>query len=273
MAVRLVDTHCHLYLPTFESDLPAVLARARRTGVERILVPGIDLPTSRQAVELAETYDGLYAAVGIHPHFADQADAQTLMAIESLAQSPRVRAIGEIGLDFYRSPDSRAAQVAALESQLAIAARLQLPVVLHSRQALDTLLPVLETWARHLPPPLHGRCGVLHAFSGEASHAAQAMNAGFFLGAGGPVTYPSAGSLRATLAEVGLTRVLLETDAPYLAPQAHRGRRNEPAFVGEVAAALGQLTGESAESLTEALRANAARLFEWDHGNHDPQLC
>ena len=273
MTVRLVDTHCHLYLPSFESDLSAVLARARLSGVERILVPGIDLPTSRQAVELAETYDDLYAAVGIHPHYADQADQRTLRAIEDLAQSPRVRAIGEIGLDFYRSPDNRSAQLAALEAQLAIAARLRLPVVLHSRQAMETLLPVLETWARHLPPPLRGRCGVLHAFAGEAPHAAQAMSAGFFLGAGGPVTYPSAGGLRATLAEVGLARVLLETDAPYLAPQTHRGKRNEPAFVGEVAAALGELTGEPTESLTEALRANAARLFEWNDGNHDPQLC
>lgn len=272
MSLRLVDTHCHLYLPGFDEDLAAVLGRARQAGVERILIPGIDLPTSRQAIALAETEDDLFAAVGIHPHHADQATAAALLELETLARSPKVCAIGEIGLDFYRTPDTAETQLAALHAQLEIASRLQLPVVLHSRQALDTLLPVLETWARHLPLPLHGRCGVLHAFAGDGLAAAQATGAGFYLGAAGPITYPSASGLRATLAQVGLDRLLIETDAPYLAPQAHRGQRNEPAHVRFVAAALEQLVDQPPDNVTEAVRANAARLFAWDHGNHDARV-
>jgi len=273
MSLRLVDTHCHLSLPGFDDDLAAVLERARHAGVERILIPGIDLVTSRKAVELAEAHDDLFAAVGIHPHHADEADPAALQEIEALAHSPKVRAIGEIGLDFFRSPDSADRQLAALQAQLDLAARLQLPVVLHSRQALDTLLPLLDAWANLLPSPLQGRCGVLHAFAGDLPAAARATGSGFFLGAAGPVTYPSADALRATLAQVELDRLLIETDSPYLAPQAHRGQRNEPAYVRWVATALGQLTEQPTESVTEALRANAARLFAWDHGNDNAGLC
>lgn len=273
MSLRLVDTHSHLYLPAFAGDFGAVLERARQGGVERILIPGIDLATSRAAVELAEAHDDLFAAVGIHPQHADQASPAALQELEALAHSPKVRAIGEIGLDFYRSPDTAETQLAALQAQLEIASRLQLPVVLHSRQALDAMLPLLGAWASQVPLPLQGRCGVLHAFAGDLPAAERAARAGFFLGAGGPVTYPAADALRATLAQVGLDRLLIETDSPYLPPQAHRGQRNEPAYVGYVAAALGQLTEMPPESVTEILRANAARLFAWDHGNHDARLC
>jgi len=273
MSPRLVDTHCHLYLPGFAADLPAVLARARQSGVERILIPGIDLETSRAAVEMAEAHDDLFAAVGIHPHHADQATPQALRELEALAHSPKVRAIGEIGLDFYRNPDSADVQLTALEAQLELATRLQLPVVLHSRQALETLLPILEAWSRPLPPPLQGRCGVLHAFAGDPAAAARATRSGFYLGAGGPITYPSAKTLRATLAHVQPGRLLIETDAPYLPPQAHRGQRNEPAYVRYVAEALGELTPASGEDTTEVVRSNAAHLFAWNHGNDDAQLC
>jgi TatD DNase family protein len=272
MNLRLVDTHSHLYLPGFADDLDAVLERARQAGVERMLMPGIDLATSREAVELAQAHDDLFAAVGIHPHHADQASTAALQELEVLAHSPKVCAIGEIGLDFYRSPDTAEAQLAALQAQLEIAARVQLPVVLHSRQALDAMLPLLDAWANRVPLALQGRCGVLHAFAGDLPAAARATRAGFFLGAGGPLTYPSANALRATLAQVGLDRLLIETDSPYLAPQAHRGQRNEPAYVRDVAAALEQLTELPQESVTEALRANAARLFAWDYGNHDTRL-
>lgn len=260
-------------MPGFEADFDSVLERARQSGVERILVPGIDLATSRRAVELAEAHDELFAAVGIHPHHAEQATDESLRQIEILARSPKVLAIGEIGLDYHRESETAGQQASALKAQLDIASRLRLPVVLHSRDALAPLLTMLRAWAQDLPPVLQDRCGVLHAFSGDLPAAAQATQAGFFLGAGGPVTYPSAKGLRATLSQVGLDRLLTETDAPYLAPQAHRGQRNEPAYVRYVATAIGELTDQPLGVVAEALRANASRLFDWEYGNHNPRVC
>ena len=262
---------------------------------ERILrQPGLFPPEQLVRIVVIEISDFLFAGGRLVPAVADpsvrpdhkavgvfrEADqvpargqAEARRECPPGPHSPKVRAIGEIGLDFYRTPDTAETQLAALQAQLEIASRLQLPVVLHSRQALDAMLPLLDAWASQVPLPLQGRCGVLHAFAGDLPAAARAARAGFFLGAGGPVTYPSADALRATLAQVGLDRLLIETDLPYLPPQAHRGQRNEPAYVGYVAAALGQLTEMPPESVTEILRANAARLFAWDHGNHDARLC
>lgn len=260
-------------MDAFQTDLQAVLDRARDCGVERILVPGIDLDTSRLAVAMAQSHEGVFAAVGFHPHYATQAEDSALQEIEELAHSPKVRAIGEIGLDFHRNLAPSEAQTSALDRQLDIAARLKLPVVLHSRQAMTSLLPRLLSWAQGLQGPLEGRCGVLHAFSGDLPAAAQATQAGFFLGAAGPVTFPTAEALRSVLTRVSIERLLTETDAPYLAPQKHRGKRNEPSYVRYVAEAVVEIREEPAGSIVEALRLNAVRLFDWDHGDNHSGVC
>lgn len=266
----LADTHCHLILPAFTQDREAALERARAAGIRRFLVPGIDLETSRQAVELAGRQTDVYAAVGIHPHHAEAWDAAAA-GLRELAAAPRVVAIGEIGLDYYRDLSPRPTQLRAFEGQLALAAELGLPVVIHNRRADDDLLAVLEAWAARLPVERAGRPGVLHAFSGGAELAGRGLAAGFLLGVGGPITYRngrSASALRAVPAE----RLLLETDAPYLPPHPLRGQRNEPAHLTYIAAALADLQDLPLDTLAAATSTAAARLFGWDHGLNDHHL-
>jgi len=223
--VPLADTHCHLTLPDFEPDRPQVLERARAAGVAWIVVPGIDLETSRAAVAFAESEPDVFAAVGVHPHHAAQWSPAWRAALQDLARSDRVVAVGEIGLDYHRRLSPVPAQQQALEDQLDLARELGLPVIVHNRQAIDDLLPLLERWASDSDAS-PGRRGVLHAFSADRTSAERALAAGFHLGIAGPITYPSASGLRALLRHLPLDRILLETDAPYLPPQPHRGTRD-----------------------------------------------
>jgi len=268
----LVDTHCHLNLPEFERDRAEVLGRAAVAGLEAMVIPAVDLVTSRGAVGLAEQNDSLFAAVGIHPHAADDWSEASRLELRSLARSSRVVAIGEIGLDYYRDRTPRPIQQTALEAQLDLAAELGLPVILHSRQATEAILETLRPWALSLPAPLKGRCGVLHAFDGDLQVALDAADAGFYLGIGGPLTYPSASGLRGILARAPDARLLLETDAPYLPPQGHRGQRNEPSFLPLVAARLASLRGWEPAQAAQRTTANAACLFGWTHGTDDRHI-
>jgi TatD DNase family protein len=263
----LVDTHCHLNLAAFDADREAAIGRARQAGVEAILVPGIDLESSRAAVALAEGHPEVYAAVGVHPHEASTLNASTLAELQALAASPRVVAIGEIGLDFYRDRSPRAAQTSALEAQLDLAARLGLPVSVHCREAMAELLPRLQAWAAQVPAGLAGRVGVLHAYSADRESAIAAIEAGFYIGAAGPLTFPSAADRRAVIGSLPAERLLVETDAPYLAPQAHRGQRNEPAYVTFVADCLSALLAADPASLAAITTDNARRFLGWNHAN------
>jgi TatD DNase family protein len=264
----LADTHCHLCLEPFEGDLEAVLDRAAQAGVARILVPGIDLATSRRAVELAEAHDSLFAAVGLHPHSASDWDQAAYEGLRSLARSPRVVAIGETGLDFYRNYAPRDRQYAAFDRQLELADELSLPVVVHSREATEAVLDRLSTWtARPRPRP-----GVLHAFSGDLTAASRALEAGFYIGVAGPVTYRSAAPLRDMAAGLPIDRFLIETDAPYIPPEPHRGERNEPAHVRLVADGLAAARGIEPADAGRASWDNAAALFRWTDGTDDRNL-
>lgn len=272
MTTPLVDTHCHLCLPAFADDLPAVLARAASAGVERILVPGIDLPTSRRAVDLAEAHRAVYAAVGLHPHSASDWSPASYQELRRLARSPRVVAIGETGLDYYRDYAPRPRQMEAFEAQLELAGELGLPVVVHNREATEDVLDRVTTWAEEAQGHSLSRPGVLHAFSADPSAASRALQAGFYIGVAGPLTYSSAGELRRMAAGLPLDRVLPETDAPYLAPAPHRGRRNEPAHVAIVSDALANARGVPADGLRRACWDNAAALFRWTYGTDDGHL-
>ena len=264
MSAPLVDTHCHLCLPAFEQDLPQVLSRAAASGVGRILVPGIDLETSRHAVDLAEANANLFAAVGIHPHSAEEWSPDAYQALRSLARSERVVAIGETGLDYYRDRSPRPRQMEAFEGQLELADELSLPVIVHSREAAEDVLDRLASWSAGAAH--RRRTGVLHAFSADEQAASSAVSAGFYIGVAGPVTYPSAPKLRQTVSGLPIDRLLPETDAPYLPPVPHRGQRNEPAHVALVSDALAAVRGVEPDRLRQACWDNAEALFRWDHG-------
>ncbi len=268
----LTDTHCHLTDESFESELDLLFSRARQAGVHRIVIPGTDLQSSRAAVSLAERLPGLHAAIGVHPHDAQEWSNSTLSELRTLAQSPAVVAIGEIGLDYYRELSPRGAQRTALTGQLALARELELPVIIHNRQATEDLMQLLIEWAASLPAQVKARAGVLHAFSGDPSDAEAAIAAGFYIGVAGPVTFPKAEKLRDTLRALPVDRLLLETDAPYLAPQPRRGQRNEPSYLRFVADGLAAVLNSNTATIAELTSGNARSLFRLADGNQDTYL-
>ena len=263
----LADTHCHLCLGEFTADVEDVLARSRRAGVDRILVPGIDLDSSRRAIELAEAHDEIYAAVGVHPHKAADYTPEVRAALRRLAEAPKVVAIGEIGLDFYRNLSPRQAQERAFADQLDLAAEVSLPVVVHNREATEAVLATLLPWAARRDHP-----GVLHAYSSDTATADQAAAAGFFFGIAGPITYPTAGAAVDVAARLPMQAVLTETDAPYLTPHPHRGHRNEPAHVALVAEALARIWAQDIGQTRRMAWDNADALFHWTDGTQDRHL-
>lgn len=252
-AGALFDTHTHLNHPRLMRRLPEVLDRARAAGVRGMMVVGYDLESSEQAVSLAEEHDDLWAAVGVHPHDAETLDAAAVARLRALAGSRKVAAIGETGLDYYRDLSPRDRQREAFRRHLDLAAELELPVIVHCREAQDEILAALD------PPPPAG--AVWHCFDGSSKHAARAVGLGLVLGFGGMVTYRGSEALRRAAATVALERILLETDCPYLSPEPHRNRDNEPANVALVAQALADLRGIEAKRLGAAAWRNARRFF------------
>jgi TatD DNase family protein len=252
----LIDSHCHLDFPQFDKDRDEVLARAVEAGVTAIINPGTDLASSRRAVALAEKYDNVYAAVGVHPHDASTLDPQTLAELRELASHPKVVAIGEIGLDYYRDLSPRAQQRAAFDAQLALAADLDRPVIIHQRESAADVMAALRDWTTEG----HPSC-VLHAFSGDEAMADEVVSLGFFIGVGGPLTFQNARRLPEIVPKLPLSCLVVETDAPYLAPHPHRGKRNEPAYVVLVAERLAGLRKLSLDELSRNLTDNTRRLF------------
>lgn len=262
----LTDTHCHLNLNLFQEDITAVLERAQAAGVDRIMVPGIDLESSRAAIRLAEQHDAIFAAVGVHPNDAAGWDKTWLDELEQMAKHPRVVAIGEIGLDYYRDRCPRAKQLAALEAQLALAKACGLPVVLHSRQSLGDMWAVLQSWVsdrRQKQAPPEAAYGVLHSYEGPAETACALIEAGFYIGINGPVTFKNAFERHDIVRVLSLERLLLETDAPYLTPHPHRGQRNEPAYIPLIAQKIADLKAVPVATVAETTSINADRLFRW----------
>lgn len=260
-SLALVDTHCHLNFEGFDIDREAVIERAHAAGVTSIIVPAVDITTTGQAVALAAAHSGVYAAVGVHPNSTDDFDDSTLTTIEAQSYASKVVAIGEIGLDYYWDDSPKDKQWAAFEAQLALAKRRELPVIIHNRDASVDVISILEAWVSDLPASLQGRAGVMHSFSADMEIAERALAAGFYLGFTGPITYKNADLLRHIAAAVPLERILVETDAPFLTPAPHRGKRNEPAYVALVAERLAALRVMTVEAFAEATTANAKRLF------------
>lgn len=255
--MHLVDTHCHLDFNRFDDDRDAVVARAAEAGVKRIIVPAIDFDNCAAVLALTEQYTGVFAAVGVHPNSSAEWQQADIDRIRKLAQHPKVVAIGEIGVDYYWDKSPQATQHAAFSAQMALAAELDLPVIIHNREASE------DTVALMAASPLAGRerAGVMHSFSAETGIARRALDLGFYIGFTGPLTFKKADELRRIARLVPLDRVLIETDAPFLAPQPYRGKRNEPAYVVAVADRLAALHNLSLERIAELTTANAERLF------------
>jgi TatD DNase family protein len=272
--MNLTDTHCHLDLEQFDADRDEVMARARAAGLTRILIPGLDLESSRRIVKLAENHPNLFAAIGVHPNDSLKWLGEMGNELRVLAKSSKIVAIGEIGLDYYWDDAPHEHQRAVLVEQLALAAELQLPVIIHLREADNALegdcawdlLKILETWVQSLRVnnnPLAERPGVLHSFSGSKSTVEKAVHMNFYIGITGPVTYKNAQDKRDVVKIVPLERLLIETDAPFLAPVPQRGRRNEPAFVVHIADKIAEIHSRDPEEIAEITSANARRLFAW----------
>ena len=251
--MRLTDSHAHLHFSQFDPDRAAVIERARQAGIAAILEVGVDLDSSKAAVALAKEHDFIHAAVGIHPHDAKLVNARTLDRLRVLAHHPQVVAIGEIGLDYYRDRSPRPVQRRAFADQLSLAAELELPVIVHSRDAHDDVMEILRGW--------EGR-GVLHSYSAGPEHLEQVLELGFYVSISGPVTFPRADRLREVAALVPLERLLVETDSPFLTPVPRRGRRNEPALVRHVVAAVARARNAPVETVARAAADNLADLFD-----------
>lgn len=255
---QAIDTHAHLNDPRLLRQLEAVLARARAAGVGDIIVIGWDVPMSESAVRLAQTHPQLWATVGIHPHDAwEEANPESFRRLRALAMEPCVVAVGETGLDFYRNLSPRAVQFETLRWHLDLAGELGLRVVLHCRSAQDELLETVASYRRLRM--------IWHCFDGTVEHARQAVALGMYLSFGGMITYPRSDEMREALAWVPIERLLLETDAPYLSPEPHRSKDNEPANVMVVAEKAAQLRGMDREALIAATTANAVTAFRLEN--------
>lgn len=269
----LIDTHCHLDFQAFDADRAETLKRAQSAGVGWVLNPAIDLETSRAILLLVQEYPSLFAAVGVHPNSALTWNEDSFDELCELAASDKVKAIGEIGLDYYRDRAPKSLQQEIFRRQLDLASRVNLPVIIHSRdssptdpQATQDLLGILEEWQgnlRAVGSPLADRPGVLHSYASSIELALQAVELGFFIGITGPVTFQNAKDLQKVVTGLPLERIVIETDAPFLTPHPYRGKRNEPAYVRLVADKIAELQGLDREVVAKHTTSNAERLFNW----------
>ena len=271
--MRLTDTHCHLYFRQYKNDLDEVINRAEGAGLERILVPGVDLETSRLSIQLAETYELVYAAVGVHPNSGLSWKNNTISELKNLASHPKVVAIGEIGLDYYRQQSPKDHQKLILSEQLNLAAEIELPVILHvrnqsekDRECISELLDILENWVRS--DSVAGKetyqPGVIHSFSGNVEESTRAIQVGFYLGIVGFVTYKNSGNIHDVIKNCGLDRLLVETDGPFITPHPYRGKRNEPAHVRYIVDKIGSVVGLPSKQIADISFSNAGNLFFWE---------
>jgi TatD DNase family protein len=279
-----IDTHCHLDLSKFDADRADVLLRAQQAGIVRIVIPGLTLTSSLSVIRLAQSHPMLFAAVGIHPTEAGTWTDDSRIALKNLitpsnpsgsSESAKIVAIGEIGLDYYWNSAPHEVQKNVLRNQLELAAEMGLPVILHMREAKDMaygdcasdLLQILAGWVAGLRSennPLADRPGVLHSFSGSQETARAALELGFFIGVTGPVTFENARARQEIVAALPLERILIETDAPFLAPHPYRGKRNEPAHVRLIARKIALLNRVNIDEVGFITSRNAANLFAWE---------
>ncbi|MBC8043294.1 MAG: TatD family hydrolase [Rhizobacter sp.] len=252
-----VDVHSHLAFSDYDADREDVIARLKETRVSLVINPGTNIQTSREAVALAEQQDFVYANVGLHPCDVADVKDEDFITLESLARHPKVVAIGEIGLDYHYPETDKSKEALCFREMLRMAKRLDLPVVIHTRDAWEDTFKILEEEKSSVLR------GVMHCFSGTAAEAERCIRLGFKLSIPGVITFKKS-NLPEVVAGVPLASLLTETDAPYLAPVPHRGKRNEPAFVIEVARKIAEVKSLPLETVAEQIRRNAAEMFRLD---------
>ncbi len=256
--LRLIDSHCHLNYPELHDNLDAVVARAKEAGVKRLLTISTKLDQTHNLLKITETYPEIYATVGVHPHDVEEEGVPSCSDLMTRTKNPKIVGIGETGLDYYYEHTDRIKQQQSFIAHIQAAAQLDLPLIIHSRAAEEDIVGILQdekVSARNRP-------GVIHCFSGTRSFAHTALEMGFYISISGIVTFKNANMLRDIVCDLPLEKMLIETDAPYLAPVPHRGKPNEPAFVVHTAQALASLKGVSLEEVGMHTTNNFFTLFQ-----------
>lgn len=250
-----IDTHAHLFYPNFEDDLDAVIERAKEAEVDYIIVPATDIPTAKQALELCDKYDMIYAAVGVHPHETKDWDTSLLKEIEELAKHEKVVAIGEIGLDYYYDFSPKDKQIQAFEEQIELALSLDKPIIVHNRESNEDVMNIARKYCSK------GLKAQFHCFAGSAEDALELIGMHHMISFTGNITFKKMDSLREVAASVSLQNTLIETDSPFMTPVPHRGKRNEPAYVKLVAEKQAEIHGVRIEDVARTTSYNAYRIF------------
>lgn len=251
----LIDSHAHLEMPDFRRDLEEVIQRAKEAGVKYIFTVGTEKEDWKRALEIAQSHPFIYAILGVHPHNAKEIDDHTYETLKGLCQNEKVRAFGEIGLDFYRDLSPRDIQLNRFREQIALARELGLPIVVHDREAHPETLEVLKS------EKAEALGGIIHCFSGDYEMAKECLKMGFYISVPGSITYKNAELFRQIVKKLPLESLLVETDAPFLTPVPFRGKRNEPGYVRYTAEKVAEIKKVSIEKVSEATTANAFRVF------------
>lgn len=256
--MKYFDTHCHLNHESFNDDLDEVLTRAEASSISSIVVPGWDIASSKKAIELSEKHPVIFAAVGVHPTEWQNIKPGDIDEIEKLAHHSRIVAIGEIGLDFFHDASHKTEQRELLLKMFRVADQVKKPVILHSRESIETLIVLLNDWKTRNCP------GVMHSFEGNLQQAQELIKLGFLLGIGGPLTYKNSATKKMVFGAIPEEAIVLETDAPYLPPVPHRGERNEPGLLPLVAEELVLLRNAEMVQLLEQIYQNSYKMFLQD---------
>ena len=251
--MMLIDSHAHLEMKEFDADRKDVIERARLAGVDCIITVGTNPGLSRKALSIARQYENIYATVGVHPHDVINADNKSFDDLKGLAEDPKVVAYGEIGLDFFRNISPRERQIEMFGKQLELALELNLPVIIHDRDAHEQTLRMVKSSGIRL--------GVFHCFSGDWAMARQCIDLGFYISVPGVVTFDKSKVLQEVVRQAPLESILLETDCPYLTPVPHRGERNEPSFIIHTAKKVAEIKGLAWEDVAQAAAVNTRKLF------------
>jgi len=251
----LIDTHAHLDGPKFDQDREIMMSRAKEAGVKTIINVGFDMPSCQRSIKLAEAYPTVYAAVGIHPHDAQAVTEEDYLQIEKWAKHPKVVALGEIGLDYYRDLSPRDIQERVFRRQLALARHTEKPIIIHNRDAHGDIMTILREEYHDIPG------GVFHCYAGSLEMAREIIKMGLYISIAGPVTFQNSRRLWEVVEKIPLEWLLIETDAPYLTPEPYRGQRNESGYVRYVAEKVAELKGVAFEKVAAITSENARRLF------------
>jgi len=250
-----IDTHSHLFFENFKEDIDDVIVRAKKNGVDFIIVPATDIKTAEKAIELAEKYEQVYATVGVHPHDTKEWNDSLLLEIEELAKHPKVVAIGEIGLDYYYDFSPQDQQIKAFKSQLDLAIKLELPVVIHNRDSDEDMMNIIQSYCGT------GLKAQFHCYNGSLKDALEFMKMNHFISFTGNITFKKSDGLREILSHIDLNHLMLETDSPFMAPVPYRGKRNEPAYVSYVAQQVADVHKISVEDVGRITSLNTFRFF------------